>query len=80
MSEDNVNSPSHYTNGSIETWDYILDVQGDYIAMHTAHAQILKYTGSRLWNKNNPLQDAQKALWYLKEMIRLMEKTKGVNW
>ena len=78
--EDKVNSPSHYTKGEIETWTYILDVIGEYGAIDVAHANILKYTGSRLWNKNDPLENAQKAHWYLTEMIRLLEKTKGVNW
>ncbi len=80
MAEDNVNHPSHYTSGEIETWDYIVDVIGEYESISVAHAQVLKYLGSRLWNKNDPLEDAKKAQWYLTEMIRLMEKTKGVNW
>jgi len=80
MAEDNVNHPAHYTTGNIETWDYIVDVIGEYESISVAHAQVLKYLGSRLWNKNDPLEDAKKAQWYLTEMIRLMEKTKGVNW
>lgn len=80
MAEDNVNHPSHYTSGNIETWDYIVDVIGEYESISVAHAQVLKYLGSRLWNKNDPLEDAKKAQWYLTEMIRLMEKTEGVNW
>jgi len=80
MAEDNVNHPAHYTTGKIETWDYIVDVIGEYESISVAHAQVLKYLGSRLWNKNDPLEDAKKAQWYLTEMIKLMEKTKGVNW
>lgn len=80
MAEDNVNHPAHYTSGKIETWDYIVDVIGEYESISVAHAQVLKYLGSRLWNKNDPLEDAKKAQWYLTEMIRLMEKTEGVNW
>jgi hypothetical protein len=80
MAEDNVNHPAHYTSGKIETWDYIVDVIGEYESISVAHAQVLKYLGSRLWNKNDPLEDAKKAQWYLTEMIRLMEKTKGLNW
>ena len=78
--KDNVNNPAHYTTGNIETWDYIVDVIGEYESISVAHSQILKYLGSRLWNKNDPLEDAQKAQWYLTKMIILMEKTKGVNW
>jgi len=80
MATDNVNNPSHYTYGNIETWDYILDVIGEYECIEVARANVLKYLGSRLWNKNDPLEDAKKAQWYLSEMIRLMEKTKGQNW
>ncbi len=77
---DMVNSPSHYTDGEIETIDYIEDVLGHYHAIHHCHGTVLKYLGSRLWNKTNPLQDAKKARWYLDRMILNMEKTKGVNW
>jgi hypothetical protein len=78
--KDMVNSPAHYTQGDIETWDYIVDVVGEYNAIFVAQAQIIKYTGHRLMNKSNPIQDAQKAIWYTKRMIELLEKTKGVNW
>lgn len=77
---DMVNSPPHYTTGKIETWDYIVDVIGEYESISVAHAQVLKYLGSRLWNKENPIQDAEKAMWYLGKMIELMKKTDGVNW
>ena len=79
MAEDNVNHPAHYTTGKIETWDYIVDVIGEYESISVAHAQVLKYHGSRLWNKNDPLEDAQKAQWYLTEMIKLMKKQRGLT-
>ena len=78
--KDMVNSPPNYTTGKIETWDYIVDVVGEYESIFVAQAQVLKYLGSRLWNKNNPIQDAEKARWYLDKMIELMKKTDGVNW
>jgi hypothetical protein len=78
--EDNVNHPAHYTAGNIETWEYIVDVIGEYECISVAHAQVLKYLGSRLWNKTNPIEDAKKARWYLDKMIDLMEKTEGENW
>jgi len=34
---------------------------------------VIKYTGSRLMTKDNPVQDAKKAVWYLNKMIDLME-------
>ena len=79
-SNDPVNNPSHYNTGSIETIDYIVDVLGPFDAIHYCHGNVLKYLGTRLWTKNNPKQDAQKAKWYLNKMIELMEQTKGENW
>ena len=77
---DPVEKPEHYNAGQIETIDYIVDVLGDYETVFYCHGNILKYLGSRLWNKDNPIQDAKKARWYLDKMIEQMEKTKGINW
>lgn len=77
---DDVNQPAHYNVGNIETIDYIVDVLGEYDAIHYCHGNILKYLGSRLWSKGNPVKDARKAAWYLEKMITLMENTKGENW
>ena len=77
---DMVNKPEHYNQGAIETIDYIMDVLGDYDSIHYCHGTVHKYLGSRLWTKEDPLQDAKKARWYLDKMIELMEKTKGKNW
>ena len=78
--QDAVNKPAHYNAGEIETIDYIVDVLGKYEAISYCHGNLIKYTGSRLWTKGNPIQDAEKAQWYLKKMIELMKETKGVNW
>ena len=77
---DMVNSPPHYADTGIETMDYIVDVLGDYEAINYCHGNVIKYTGSRLWKKGKPIEDAKKAVWYLNKMIELMEKTKGKNW
>jgi len=77
---DMVNSPTHYADGKIETIDYIVDVLGEWDAISYCHGNVIKYTGSRLFKKGNPIQDAEKAIWYLKKMVELMEKTKGKNW
>lgn len=78
--EDKVNSPDHYTTGQIETIDYIVDVLGDYDTISYCHGNILKYLGTRLWNKGNPLENAKKAQWYLNLMIEKIEKTEGESW
>ena len=33
------------------------------------HGNVLKYTGTRLFGKGKPIQDAKKAVWYLNKMI-----------
>tara|TARA_R100001443_G_scaffold30604_1_gene44373 strand:+ start:5515 stop:5757 length:243 start_codon:yes stop_codon:yes gene_type:complete len=77
---DNVNNPLHYNKGEIETIDYIVDVLGKYEAVSYCQGNVIKYTGSRLFNKGNPIEDAKKARWYLDKMIKLLEETKGINW
>ena len=77
---DEINKPAHYNAGSIETIDYIVDVLGPYDAIHYCHGNLLKYTGTRLWTKGDPIANAEKALWYLKKQIELMKQTEGVNW
>ena len=78
--DDPVNNPPHYNAGSIETIDYIVDVLGKYDAISYCQGNVIKYTGSRMWNKGNPIQDAKKACWYLIKMIELLEETKDKNW
>ena len=76
---DPVEKPKHYNNGRYETIDVIVDTLGEWEAISYCHGNVLKYT-IRLWNKGNPIQDAEKAKWYLTKMIELMHKTKGGNW
>jgi len=75
-----IDKPAHYNAGSIETIDYIVDVLGPYDAIHYCHGNVLKYTGSRLWHKGDPVSNAEKAIWYLKKMVDLMKQTEGTNW
>ena len=77
---DEINKPEHYNTGEIETIDYIIDVLGPYNAIHYCHGNFLKYTGTRFWNKGDPLANARKALWYLRKAEELMKRTEGVNW
>jgi Protein of unknwon function (DUF3310) len=60
---DNVNHPSHYKSGGIETIDFIEAKKLDY---HLGN--VVKYiTRSDL--KGNKLEDLQKAQWYLNRAI-----------
>jgi hypothetical protein len=60
-----VNSPTHYTHGGIETIDYI-EAKG--LGYHLGN--VVKYV-SRCGHKTNtdPMKDLKKALWYLQREI-----------
>jgi len=59
--KDHIN-PSHYKQGSIETIEYILDQDMNYL-----EGNIIKYV-SRYKYKNG-LEDLEKAQWYLNKLI-----------
>ncbi len=65
-----VDHPLHYTKGKTEVIDIIEDAIQDAPSVVTGmlQAQVLKYL-LRLWLKENSLQDAQKAQWYLTRLI-----------
>lgn len=60
---DPVNQPAHYTDGGIETIDFI-EAKG--LGFNLGNA--IKYI-SRAGKKGNRLQDLQKAQWYLNREI-----------
>jgi hypothetical protein len=60
---DNVNHPSHYKTGGIETIDFIEAKKLDY---HLGN--VVKYI-TRADLKGNKLEDLQKAQWYLNRAI-----------
>jgi hypothetical protein len=67
---DAVNSPAHYTQGTQEAIDIIEEAIDAAPSIQTGmlQAQVLKYL-LRIWHKDNPRQDAEKAMWYLKRLI-----------
>ena len=73
--EDRVNSPSHYTAGKQEAIDIIEEAiePAPSSSLAMLHGQVLKYM-LRIWLKDNPVEDAKKARWYLN---RLIEKISG---
>lgn len=70
---DAVNSPLHYTQGGIETIDYIEAKLSDEEFGGYCRGNILKYI-SRAPDKNG-LEDLRKARWYLDRLIRFHERT-----
>jgi hypothetical protein len=71
---DLVNHPAHYTAGTVEAIDVIEGaVQAGPSPMSGyLQGQVLKYV-LRMWLKENPLQDAQKAQWYLNRLINQLQ-------
>jgi hypothetical protein len=67
---DPINHPSHYTQGKIEVLDFILDQKMEYLA-----GNITKYI-CRYRFKGHPIQDLQKAKFYLDRLIKETD-TKG---
>ena len=77
LSDDRVDSPSHYTSGKQEAIDVIEDAikTAPNVRNGFLQGQVLKYL-LRLWLKDNPLEDARKAQWYLN---RLVDKISSVE-
>ena len=74
--EDNslVNSPAHYTSGSVDVINVIEDAvkHADDPACAVLQANVIKYV-LRMWLKGNAKQDAEKAEWYLSRLIDRLE-------
>ena len=68
--EDNVNHPSHYTQGTQEAIDIIEEAiaEAPGVKQGFLQAQVLKYM-LRLWHKIDAKEDAEKARWYLNRLI-----------
>lgn len=71
MEHDNVNHPSHYTDGNIEVIDFIEDKKLGY---HLGNA--VKYI-SRAGKKDpeKTAEDLKKAVWYLTRYIEKLESS-----
>ena len=67
---DPVNNPPHYTRGGTEAIEIIADSISDAPTPYEGflQGQVLKYM-LRMWLKDNPTQDAEKAQWYLSKLI-----------
>ncbi len=65
--EDFVNHPAHYTQGKIETIEFIEDKKLNY---HLGN--VIKYI-TRAKHKGTELQDLKKAQWYLNRYIENKE-------
>lgn len=73
FNEDAVNHPLHYNTGNIEVIDYIVDKLDNPVDYCVGN--VIKYV-SRFRHKGTPLTDLQKAEWYLKKAIKMLEDEK----
>jgi|TARA_R100000455_G_C6178975_1_gene57546 hypothetical protein len=77
MKEDAVNSPSHYNTSGIECLDAIQAATGDGYQYYL-QGNIIKY----LWRyryKGKPVEDLQKARFYLDRLILVLENEQDKN-
>lgn len=61
MNNDVINHPSHYTDGTIEVWDYIKDKNLNYFLGNAI--KYISRAGKK--DKNAYIQDLKKAIDYL---------------
>ena len=74
--KDNVNNPSHYTQGKVECIDAIESATVNKIGLDAVcTANIIKYIW-RCENKNG-LEDLKKAQWYLDKLITHNEQKRN---
>jgi len=69
---DNVNAPSHYTAGGIETIDYLRAKLGPLPFLGYCMGNVIKYVSRYQWK--NGLEDLKKAQVYLGWAIEAMEE------
>lgn len=66
--DDLVNHPSHYTQGDIECIDAIRASMSTSEFLGYLKGNVQKYLW-RYGQKDNPIQDLEKAQWYLKKLL-----------
>ena len=69
---DVVNKPEHYTSGSVECIDAMIETQGIEAVIDFCICNAFKY----IWRHNlkNGIEDVKKALWYLNKAVQLYER------
>ena len=72
QADDPVNHPGHYTKGGIECLDAIRASMTNDGFLDFLKGQIIKYVW-RYQHKGKPLEDLQKARFYLNRMIDILE-------
>jgi len=70
---DQVNHPSHYTQGPVECIDAIASALGHGAFVDFLRAQVIKYMW-RLGHKGDALEDAKKGTWYASRLVAELAK------
>lgn len=73
-----VEHPSHYNQGGIECIDAILAARGSEATKEFCICNAMKYLW-RLGHKDDAVQEAKKAKWYLDKYIELYEQGNKTN-
>jgi hypothetical protein len=73
--EDEINNPSHYNTGSMETIDLLRESLSHEQFVGYLRGNVFKYI-SRYHHKHaeNPVKDLKKARWYLDRLILITEE------
>lgn len=72
MMSDNVNHPSHYTQGGIECIEAIKAATVNLTGIEAVcTANAIKYLWR--WKEKNGAEDLNKAIWYIKKLIKETE-------
>ena len=67
---DNVNHPSHYTDGKIEVIDFIEDKQLGFCLGNAV--KYISRAGKKY--KDKEVEDLQKAIWYIERRIKELKE------
>ena len=73
----NVNHPSHYTDGKIEVIDYIEDKQLGFCLGNAIKyiSRAGKKKSGNMTDKEKEINDLRKAVWYVERRIKELENT-----
>ncbi len=69
--KDNINKPDHYTSGGIECIDYMKDNMSPIMFCGYLEGAAKKYL-HRYRYKGQPVEDLEKAQWYLNLLVKEM--------
>ena len=79
--EDMVNSPSHYTKGGIECIDAMKSmVHGAVVSAFVSYCWLASFKYLWRWHyKGKPIQDLEKARWYINKMIEKLKEEDEIH-